>query len=130
MSYVRFVIASNDSRSQVRQGVFQAVFDLDDGGHLSAVESAHLLELGLWFDKNLPTPSRFSSRLDRSRRNGRAITWFKDSAYEHLERVREIVEILRNHDVGVEVITTDRPGYVVYEDEWQLAAEPFRDTGA
>jgi hypothetical protein len=24
------------------------------------------------------------------------------------------------------MVTTDRPGYVVYEDEFQVAAEPFR----
>lgn len=23
-------------------------------------------------------------------------------------------------------IRTDKPGYIVYEDEWQLVAEPFR----
>jgi len=27
---------------------------------------------------------------------------------------------------GMGKITTDKPGYVIYEDEWQLVAEPFR----
>jgi len=28
---------------------------------------------------------------------------------------------------NVRKIKTDRPGYVIYEDEWQLVAEPFRE---
>jgi hypothetical protein len=32
--------------------------------------------------------------------------------------------------VAVEMITTERPGFLVYEDEYQVVAEPFADTGA
>jgi hypothetical protein len=28
---------------------------------------------------------------------------------------------------AVTVLTEDRPGYVVYEDEWQVIAEPFAE---
>lgn len=37
-----------------------------------------------------------------------------------------LVELLRSKDVVVEVAVSDRPGYIVYEDEHQVAAEPFR----
>jgi len=30
--------------------------------------------------------------------------------------------------VAVEAITTDRPGYIIFEDDNQIAAEPFADT--
>ncbi len=30
--------------------------------------------------------------------------------------------------VKVEVIRTERPGYIVYEDEFQVTAEPFAET--
>jgi hypothetical protein len=38
----------------------------------------------------------------------------------------EMVQILERNGVYVKKIKTDRPGYVIYEDEWQLVAEPFR----
>jgi hypothetical protein len=32
--------------------------------------------------------------------------------------------------IAVEILCTRRPGYVVYEDDHQVAAESFRDSGA
>jgi hypothetical protein len=37
-----------------------------------------------------------------------------------------LVAILRNHGVIVHMLKTDRVGYVVYEDEYQIVAESFR----
>jgi hypothetical protein len=39
-----------------------------------------------------------------------------------------IAAILHAHGVEVEAIRTERPGYVVYEDKHQVAAEPFKET--
>jgi hypothetical protein len=38
---------------------------------------------------------------------------------------RELAAILEAHDIRTEMLTTDRPGYVVYEDDYQVVAEPF-----
>jgi len=46
---------------------------------------------------------------------------------EHLARMRELIAVLENHEVPVRIIKTTRPGYVVYEDEFQVVSEPFRD---
>ena len=59
-----------------------------------------------------------------------ALSWFKDSAHAHLQRVRLLVALLESRGVVVEMITTERPGYVVYEDDFQIIAEPFADTSA
>ena len=37
-----------------------------------------------------------------------------------------MIRILEQHGIYVKKIKTDKPGYVVYEDDWQLVAEPFR----
>jgi hypothetical protein len=37
-----------------------------------------------------------------------------------------MVQILERNGIHVKKIRTDRLGYVIYEDEWQLVAEPFR----
>ena len=39
-----------------------------------------------------------------------------------------LVHILETYDVAVDVLRTKRPGYVVYEDQYQVAAEPFSET--
>ncbi len=41
-----------------------------------------------------------------------------------------IAAMLQAHDILTEMIVTDRPGYIVYEDDFQIVAEPFADTGA
>jgi hypothetical protein len=57
-----------------------------------------------------------------------AISWFKDTAIDHVAKMREVTSILQAHDVGVEMIKSQRPGYIVYEDQFQIAAYPFSDT--
>jgi hypothetical protein len=42
--------------------------------------------------------------------------------------MREFQRILGAYGIAVETIRTRRPGYVVYEDEFQIAAYPFSDT--
>jgi hypothetical protein len=41
-----------------------------------------------------------------------------------------LAEVLKECAVAVEMITTERPGCVVYEDDFQPVAEPFADTSA
>ena len=53
--------------------------------------------------------------------------WFKSSATEHIGRIYELVHILEQRGIYVRVFTTDRPGYIVYEDAHQVVAEPFAD---
>ncbi len=39
----------------------------------------------------------------------------------------ELKAVIENHGFIIEVMKTDRPGYVVYEDEYQIVAEPFHN---
>jgi hypothetical protein len=59
-----------------------------------------------------------------------ALSWFKDTAREHVAKVRTIVALLEARGVTVLTVATERPGYVVYEDDFQVIAEPFADSGA
>lgn len=40
--------------------------------------------------------------------------------------MRALIAILEKNSYQVSQITTDRPGYVVFEDDHQVVAEPFR----
>jgi hypothetical protein len=39
-----------------------------------------------------------------------------------------MIVLLERHDVPVRMIKTTRPGYVVYEDNFQIVAVPFADS--
>lgn len=125
--FVRFVIDSIDPDSGEPLGVFQAMYQLARRGELSDHEDARWAEIRGWFNSELERPERLS----RSRRRNAksvAISWFRDSAVEHISRVREITSILADHGVRVTVLRSERPGFIVYEDKYQIVAEPFRSS--
>jgi len=84
-----------------------------------------------WFNKHLQTPTRFTAaKPPYYRKQSKAISWFRDTAHEHIGYIREMAAILENHGVPVRMIKAERVGYVVYEDEHQVVAEPFSDVEA
>lgn len=130
--YLRFVTERADGETGLKSGIFSEAYGLLDGTALSAVHHDLLSKLIAWFDDRLPVPERFNSSKSKgaSRRNSHGISWIKPEAEEHISRMREIAWILEEHGIKVVMIKTQRPGRIVYEDEWQIVAEPFADTRA
>lgn len=122
--YVRFVIDKHDGVSREPLGLFQAVHDLRDDGHLLKDERIAVDKIFKWFDENLPEPKRFSRSSKRSAK-AVAISWFKPTAEECIKHMQELASILYTHDIPTKVIKTRQPGYVVYEDEYQVVAQAF-----
>jgi len=125
--YVRFVIHANDEDSGRRQGLFQAMSDLEASEVLLEYEQSQYDALYEWFRKNLKKPRSFT-RSSKPHAKKVALSWFKHTATEHIAKMHEVVHILRAHGVAVEILRTERPGYVVYEDQYQVTAEPFQET--
>jgi len=125
--FIRFVVQAHDKDSGRRQGLFQALSDLEHEGALLPHEQAHYDEIYSWFRANLKKPRSFS-RSSKPHAKNVAISWFKDTATGHIAKMHELVHILAAHGVVVDILQTERPGYVVYEDSHQVAAEPFRET--
>lgn len=125
--FLRFVVRERDHCTGESQGVFTALYALERSGKLAPYELEWFRSAEEWFNTHLKAPER----LARSKRSGAApvaITWLKASAQEHITRMRELVALLKHKDLVVEELRTDTPGYVVYEDEYQVAAVPFEDT--
>ncbi len=129
MGYVRFVVQRVDEDSCRRRGLFVALGVLSDSGDLFDHERERYRDCLAWFDAHLARPRRFA-RARRSHPRAIAISWFKPGATEHIGRMRAMAAILDAHGIHVEVVTSRRPGYVVYEDRHQIAAVPFADTRA
>ncbi len=123
--FIRFITYEIDEDSHVEAGVFMAAGKLRDEGNLPEYELNHLKDLLAWFHDNLESPYEY--RVSRPKRKKKSICWFKSLAKEHLEKMREIIIVLENHDVHIRMIKTEKIGYVLYEDEHQVFAEPFAD---
>jgi hypothetical protein len=119
--YVRFVIGRKDEDSHVEQGIFQAAARALEWHNITGSDADELYELRAWFNENLEKPTSFGREKLRL-----GICWFKTGSTEHISRIWEMVRILERNGIYVKKIRTDKPGYVIYEDEWQLVAEPFR----
>jgi len=124
--YVRFVVTQRHDSSDQDRGVFSALYDLKRRGELAAYELEWFHVTEAWFNRHLLRPERlaWSSRPNAPER---AISWLKLSAKDHVRRMRELVALLEHKDIPVRELRTERPGYVVYEDEHQVAAIPFEN---
>ena len=123
--FLRFIIHERHPRSNESRGLFSAAWKLSNSRELLPWEEARWQELATWFGTYLPQPES-AARSSRPNAPDRAIFWFRASAVEQISRMREVAQLLEHHGIQTTVLQTERPGYIVYEDEFQVAAEPFR----
>lgn len=117
--YIRFeIISKGEQVNNLEQGIFQAATLALEWRTVTGSDADELNELHAWFNKNLEKPSSVGRDALR-----RGICWFKAGATEHISRILSMAQILDRNGVHVKQIKTDKPGYVIYEDEWQLVAE-------
>ena len=121
-SFVRFVVGADGEDHRQLNGLFTEARILRDGGHLSVEEDNRLERIYDWFNLHLPVPP-FS---ERRWRKGVA-SWFKSDATEPVSRMWDIVVILRDHGVPTRMLRSDNPGKVVYEDDFQVVVEEWRN---
>ena len=122
--FIRFVSGEVDERSHVAAGLFCAASELRWSDGLPEYEFEALAALRDWFNIHMESPI---DHLPRDGRYEQAICWFKPTAREHLGRAWELIAILERNDVLIWTIKSLRTGYVHYEDETQVFAEPYND---
>lgn len=125
--FLRYVVLDIDEDSHRRLGVFQACYELLKQPEITDYHASELRVHLDWFKVHLRVPERFA-KSTRHGAHSKAISWFKDSANESIRRMHSMCRILDEYGRHTEVVKTDRPGYIVYEDEMQITAEPFSDT--
>lgn len=127
--FLRFVLLRARPDTGVEDGIFSAAYRLRDTVDTPVSDRARLERLLSWFETNLATPTRFNRTKSKGyyRRNTAGVSWLKPTAGEHLTKMRELTVILQENGYRVSQVTTKTPGYVVFEDDHQVVAEPFRD---
>jgi hypothetical protein len=92
------------------------------GSYTVTYESEWLEEIFEWFNEHLPCPP-FQEKLRSGEWTADAVSWFRAYAKEPLRRIWDIIALLREHGVPVRLVTTKKPGKIVYSDEYQIVAE-------
>lgn len=126
MNYIRFQTTQINELSTKPAGVFQIVYDTLDSW-LPQYQYDYINWLVSWFNQYLKKPGKFSRKKTNSEHT-RGISRFKESAKEHIAKMYELKIALEEHDVYIEVLITDTPWYIVYEDKIQIVAEPYKET--
>lgn len=119
--FLRYQSKEMNEDSNSVNGVFIEIWRLRDFNLLEKHEEQEVLPCMKWLGMHLKVPSILCEEENR-----RALSWFKDTALEPLKRIRIIVNILREHDIPMELIKTNDPGIIIYEDGWQIVAKPYK----
>ena len=123
--FIRFQSAITSPKSGRPLGLFHAA-GIAARDPTTPVFAADLIdEHRTWFGDNLPVPSRFV-RSSNPNAKGIALSWFRSEACEHIRRARELARLISEYSSPVTMLSTSRPGYVIYSDDVQVAAIPFR----
>ncbi|NPD16286.1 hypothetical protein HOY34_13890 [Xinfangfangia sp. D13-10-4-6] len=129
--FIRFVRPRRLAGTSAREGFFCSAYELRRNRFLDDVTSERLDEALSWFSTNLTIPKKFSRSRSKGRDNAeftQGLSWFKEDATPVITRAFDLIALLKEHDCQTEIIRTDRVGYILYEDDDQVVAEPFADT--
>lgn len=116
--YIRFVVGSESDSPRMQSGLFVEVANLKRKDLLEPYQIKHVNDIFEFFNSNLPCPpfSKKKWSID-------AISWFKDTATDHIDKMRDLAVILEENNLIIRVLKTDKPGMILYEDEFQIIAQ-------
>lgn len=125
--YLRFVVPNwKDKVSHQPVGIIRAAGRLKNHYSAFSTETDKELEKVFdWFNDFLPIPRKLSKSSKLYAEN-KATSWFKDSANSCINKARYLAKILESNGFQTEMLVSRSPGYIVYEDDWQVAVLPFR----
>lgn len=127
--YIRFVYDAPVESMQARAGIFRASDILLENEFTPDTVRQEVQSIRHWFNDFLDRPQSFSKSKSKSKwKDTKGLSWFKPTAKEHIEKTYALKRILEANGVPMTVLRSKRLGYVVYEDEFQIVAEPFSDT--
>ncbi len=124
--YVRIQGRETAYRTGMPVGIFSAVWRLERAGLLTNEEKElfHEIDYG-WFEKNLPNPPFYDDDMP-----GKPITYFKTaSAGFMVVKLRPLMDLLEKYGCPYDMVYTNFPGRIVYEDEWQVAVYSDKTPG-
>ena len=120
--YLRFVQGADSEDTRWLTGVITAARILRDRGNLDPHQVEVVDESFDWFNTHVPCPP-FQENLKTGKWTVDAVAWFLPAATEAIQRMWQLVSVLKDHGIPVRVIRTASPGLIVYRDDYQVVAE-------
>ena len=122
--YIRFQSLHPNARG-THPGIFAVANGLARDGVLNEVDAAWWRTSNDWGNAAYPNPSEADPTVFDRALNPSAAAWFKTSATELVEYARGYVEMVARYGVAIDVIETDDPGVIIYDDAVQVVAVPL-----
>lgn len=122
-TYVRFVCFQSIGRQRSRLGLFKAIDEAVESEHAPGWAITEARSLSAWFNANLAIPKTFSTGGHKGFGQP-GLSWFKPVVAEHISRMHRLKLALEECGIHVEELTTRDPGLIVWQDEFQIVAEP------
>ena len=119
--YIRFVVGGDREHHRFLTGLITEARLLRDRGALDQYQVLWLEELYAWFNANIPVPPFSSGRWPDD-----AVTWFRDTAVEPINRMWELASLLKGHGVPVRMLRSPGPGKILYEDSYQIVVDEWK----
>lgn len=115
--YLRFQTKSPDPRSGHPTGILVAAHELRDSGKLGRDEEQWLRDSLSYFNMHLKVPSCLKDPKHR-----RGVSWFRSHS-RMVHRIRDLVAFMENQGIFIDMLHTDDPGIIYYEDGHQVVAK-------
>jgi hypothetical protein len=119
--YLRFQGRVPNLGTASNLGIFQLAFQLRDRPDVPVYAQNEIIRHLEWMEVHLHAP-----KVLEHWQSYRAICWFKPAAREPLDHIWSMKAILEDFGTVIDLIKTEQPGLVIYEDGWQVAAKPWR----
>jgi len=118
MVYLRFVVGLDNESAHRQDGLFTEVNRLKSDDLLMDYQYRLVEATFKYFNDNLPVPPYKRKQISKE-----AVAWFKNSTTEYIDRMWDFVAILKQNDIPVRILKTEKPGMIIYEDEYQIVAK-------
>ena len=130
--FIRFVSTRKNILDGSREGIFQTAYLVVRDPMTPFFDAQSVKDHLEWFRVHLAVPGSFSRTGSKGAhwRKTRGLSWFKPTATEHISRAFALTDLLKENGCFISLLRTNRTGYIVYEDEFQIVAEPFAETRA
>lgn len=117
--FLRFIVRRQDPDSRQFSGIFTEAYTLADSDNVDKQSEKCIRKILSWFRDNLAVPLKTTRK-----QSDRAISWFRTNADGPLVQIWDLVSILKVNGIDIEMIKTNDPGTIVWEDDSQVFAIP------
>lgn len=118
--FIRFIVRTDHPSRTRCTGVVASLRIAGEEGRLPDYHVAYSAELFEKLNEGLPCPPFQGSNWSSD-----CVSWFKTTpeAQAWIRVFRDMIAILEDADLDVATLTTDKPGMIVYEDQFQVVAK-------